>query len=182
MTPPIDLSELTDPTLTFELALTRWDNTTSITPNSQPDDKFMVIISTDGGATWNANNAIVWSNDGNGDFVYDQIPTAGQEISISLADYANQTVRIAFYGESTVTNGDNDLHIDNVTVDAAVTCAKPTDFVVTEVASNSVTLSWTENGTATVWNIGLRAGYVRQQTATTTPPPTNRSAPTSPMP
>ena len=168
VTPPIDLSELTDPTLTFELALTRWDNTTSITPNSQPDDKFMVIISTDGGATWNANNAIVWSNDGNGDFVYDQIPTAGQEISISLADYANQTVRIAFYGESTVTNGDNDLHIDNVTVDAAVTCAKPTDFVVTEVASNSVTLSWTENGTATVWNIEYGpAGYQQGSSAAT---------------
>ena len=168
VTPPIDLSGLTDPTLTFELALTRWGNTASITPNSQPDDKFMVIISTDGGATWSANNAIVWSNDGNGDFVYDQIPVTGQEISISLADYANQTVRIAFYGESTVTNGDNDLHIDNVTVDAAVTCAKPTDFVVTAVTSNSVTLSWTENGTATAWNIEYGpAGYQQGSSAAT---------------
>ena len=168
VTPPIDLDGLINPTLTFELALTLWNNAGIITPNNQPDDKFMVIISTDDGATWSAANATVWSNDGNGDFVYDQISNTGQEISISLADYVNQTVRIAFYGESTVTNGDNDLHIDNVMINEATSCAKPSNLAVTNVASNSVTLSWTENGTATAWNIEYGpAGYQQGSSAAT---------------
>ena len=175
VTPPIDLSGLANPALIFEIALTAWNNAGAITPNSQPDDKFMVIISTDDGASWSAANATVWSNDGNGDYVYDQIPTAGQEITISLNNYVNQTVRIAFYGESTVTNGDNDLHIDNVMVYDANSCTKPTDLTVNNVASNSVTLSWTENGTATAWNIEYGpAGYQQgSSTATMVPADTN---------
>ena len=169
VTPPIDLEGLSNPTLTFELALTIWNNTWTITPNNQPDDKFMVIISTDDGATWSATNATVWSNDGNGDYVYDQISITGEEITISLDDYAGQTVRIAFYGESTVTNGDNDLHIDNVMVYDANSCTKPADLTVNNVASNSVTLSWTENGTATAWNIEYGpTGYQQGSSAATT--------------
>ena len=167
VTPPIDLSGLFNATLSFELALTAWNNTGAITPNNQPDDKFMVIISTDDGATWSAANATVWSNDGNGDYVYDQIPPTGQEVIISLADYVNQTVRIAFYGESTVTNGDNDLHIDNVMVNAATSCANPSNLT-TAVTGNSVTLSWTENGTATAWNIEYGpTGYQQGSSAAT---------------
>jgi hypothetical protein len=36
-----------------------------------------------------------------------------------LSQYAGQTIRIAFYGESTASGGDNDLHIANVVVDNA---------------------------------------------------------------
>ena len=169
VTPAIDLSTLTTPMLTFDLALTAWNSAAAISnPNGQPDDKFMVIVSTDDGATWSAADATVWSNDSTGDFVYNQIPAAGQEISISLADYANQTVRIAFYGESTVENGDNDLHIDNVTVSNANFCAKPTNLAVTAVTGNSVTLDWVENGTATSWNIEYGpAGYQQGSSAAT---------------
>ncbi len=168
VTPPINLDGLSNPALIFEIALTAWNNAGAITPNSQPDDKFMVIISTDDGASWSAANATVWSNDGNGDYVYDQIPTTGQEITISLNNYVNQTVRIAFYGESTVTNGDNDLHIDNVMVYDANSCTKPTDLTVNNVASNSVTLSWTENSTATAWNIEYGpTGYQQGSSAAT---------------
>ena len=168
VTPPIDLDGLANPTLTFDLALTAWNNAGAITPNNQPDDKFMVIISTDDGATWSATNATVWSNDGTGDYIYDQISTVRQEISISLDDYVNQTVRIAFYGESTVTNGDNDLHIDNVMIYDANSCTKPTGLTVTNVTSNSVTLSWTENGTATAWNIEYGpTGYQQGSSAAT---------------
>ena len=36
---------------------------------------------------------------------------------IDLSMYADNIVRIAFYGESTVSlNGDNDLHIDNIRI------------------------------------------------------------------
>ena len=169
VTPAIDLSGLTNPALTFDMALTAWNCADPIeSPNGQPDDKFMVIISTDDGATWDVANATVWSNDTLGDYVYNQIPTAGQEFAVSLADYAGQTVKIAFYAESTVENGDNDLHIDNVMVDEATSCKKPTNLSVVNVTGNSVTLSWTENGTATAWNIEYGpTGYQQGSTVAT---------------
>ena len=155
VTPPIDLSTLANPTLTFDLALTKYNTTNPIdNPNAQDDDKFMVIVSTDYGATWNAANATVWNNDNTGDHVFNQISATGEEITIPLTSYAGQTVMIAFYGESTVTNnGDNDLHIDNVMVNNATSCMKPNNLTVTTVTDNSVTLTWTESGTATAWNI-----------------------------
>lgn len=154
VSPAIDLSALTNPVLTFDLAITLYNSGDAINPHSQMDDKFMVVVSTDNGATWSAANATVWSNDGSGDYEFNQIPAAGQEVTISLAAYANQTVRIAFYGESTVSgNGDNDLHIDNVMVIQGSSCAKPSQLMVTNVDSNAVTLGWTEMGEATSWNI-----------------------------
>ena len=162
VTPPIDLSELTNPVLMFNLALTAYNTSSAIPdPTAQADDKFMVIVSTDHGATWSATNATVWSNDGNGNYSFNQISPSGEDITIPLTAYANQTVMIAFYGESTVSgNGDNDLHIDNVVVDNASNCAKPTNLSVASVMADAVTLSWTENGTATNWDIEYGpAGY-----------------------
>jgi hypothetical protein len=155
VTPPIDLGTMESPTLSFNLALTKYYTAAPIlNPNAQADDKFMVIISTDSGATWNAANATVWSNDNNGDYVYNQIATTGEDITLSLAAYAGQTVTIAFYGESTIdANGDNDLHIDNVMVYNGTNCAKPTNLSVSGVTSSSITLAWTENGDAESWYI-----------------------------
>ena len=154
VTPPIDLNTLATPILTFDLALTAWNNASSISdPNGQPDDKFMVFVSTDYGATWSADNATVWSNDGNGDYVFNQIPAAGQEVTIPLSDYVGETVMIAFYGESTVSNGDNDLHIDNVVVSNATSCMKPANLTLLSVTASEVTLNWDESGSATAWNI-----------------------------
>ena len=155
VTPAIDLSGLTDPVLVFDLALTDFDNASPIEDTTaQGDDKFMVIVSTDYGATWSAANATVWSNDSTGDYVFNQIPATGQEVTIPLSDYLNETVMIAFYVESTVAgNGDNDLHIDNVAVAFATNCIKPTGLALQDLTDNSVTLSWTENGSASAWRI-----------------------------
>jgi len=155
VTPAINLNGLTNPVLIFDLALTSFNSNAPISASTtQADDKFMVIVSTDYGATWSAANATVWSNDSTGDYVFNQIPATGQNVSIPLTAFAGETVMIAFYGESTVNgNGDNDIHIDNVMVSYATTCATPTDLAIANVTDNSVTLSWTENGSATEWNI-----------------------------
>ena len=168
VSPAIDLSTLTNPTLTFDLALTSYNTANPISdPSGQPDDKFMVIVSTDFGATWSYDNATVWDNT-TGDFVFNQIPATGDEISISLSEYAGQTVMIAFYCESTLSNGDNDIHIDNVLVANASNCPKPSNLAVNNVTSNSVTLSWTENGTSTAWNIEYGpSGFVQGSAAGT---------------
>ena len=153
VSPAIDLTSLTNPALTFDLALTDYNNSDPIESfTAQADDRFLVIISTDDGATWTADNATEWNNSGTGDYVYNQISTTGEEIMIPLAQYAGQTIRIAFYGESTVTsNGDNDLHIDNVAVAEIPSCITPTQLVVSNVTAFSADIAWLENGDATSW-------------------------------
>ena len=152
VSPAVDLDGLADPNLSFHLALTDNNNSSPIENlNGQADDKFMVIISTDDGASWSASNATVWSNDGNGDYSFNQISSIGEVVNIPLTNYAGETVRIAFYGESSVSNGNNDLHIDNVTFDEAPACAIPSQLTVSNVTDTSADISWTENGGSTSW-------------------------------
>ena len=151
VTPNIDLSNLANPALSFDLALTEYASTNPITPGDQADDKFIVAVSTDGGLTWNAANAIVWDNTGNGDYSYDNISSTGQTIYIPLTQYANQTIKIAFYGESTIDGGDNNLHIDNVSVDEMPTCMPPANLSISEITDNSATVTWVSQGEETSW-------------------------------
>jgi hypothetical protein len=147
ISPDIDLSNLSSPALQFNLALTDWNYATPIEdPNNVQDDKFMVIISTDHGATWSEANATIWSSDSNAQYVFNQIPNYGQEIQIPLDEYAGQNIRIAFYVESTVSGGDNDLHIDNVVVGEAITCFAPYAIAVSNVTDATATVSWNGNG------------------------------------
>jgi hypothetical protein len=139
VSPAIDLSQLSSPALTFDLALTDYASADPIEDTTaQADDKFMVIISTDYGATWTTANATVWNNSGDGDYVYNAISHTGDSITIPLSQYAGQTIRIAFYGESTQSGGDNDLHIANVAVINAGSGPGP---VITDptVATNAAT-------------------------------------------
>ena len=159
VTPEIDLSSLTNPALSFDLALTRYSSADPIlNPAAQADDKFMVIVSTDNGATWSASNATIWSDSASvGDYPYSLIRATGQGVTISLAAYANQTVRIAFYGESTASGGDNDLHIDNVLVHEAPSCAKPSGVSVDSISHNSAVISWNGNAGVSTWLIEYKA-------------------------
>ncbi len=45
------------------------------------------------------------------------------------------------------------LYIDDIIIDIAPTCLKPTSLYTLEATSSSATLGWTESGTATQWNI-----------------------------
>jgi len=151
VSPAIDLSQLSNPTLTFDLALTDYASADPIEDTTaQADDKFMVIISTDFGATWTAANATVWNNTGDGNYVYNAISHTGDSITISLSQYAGQTIRIAFYGESTASGGDNDLHIANVVVDNVGSGPVITDpTVATNAASALGQTTATLNATIT---------------------------------
>ncbi len=115
VTPTIQLGDGSiDYQLKFNLALTTVNSTTP--PDlTGTDDKFAVVISTDNGATWSSANTLsLWDNAGSAN-VYNNISFDGQIITISLAAYSGN-VKIGFYGESTVSNADNDLFVDNVEV------------------------------------------------------------------
>jgi len=90
-----------------------------------------------------------------------------------LAQYAGQTIRIGFYGESTVAGGDNDLHIDNVHVGEQAACATPTQFTVSNVTATTANLSWQAND-ATNWvveydTVGFTLGNGIQMNVSGTP-------------
>ncbi|HPS61376.1 MAG TPA: choice-of-anchor J domain-containing protein [Candidatus Cloacimonas sp.] len=100
--------------LKFDLALTTYSGiATSPTPGAQADDKFIVLIS-DSPMMTNPTVLGEWNNTGSS-YVYDNISPSGENHIISLNTYSG-TKYLAFYGESTVAGGDNNVYVDNVTV------------------------------------------------------------------
>ncbi len=106
-TPTFNLDAKSDYQLTFDLALTPWNGATVGTFGE--DDIFAVVISTDNGETWTSANALL---------TYDDSHTfsLNEKVTISLYDYSGE-VKFGFYGESTASNEDNDLFIDNITIE-----------------------------------------------------------------
>ena len=140
ITPEIDLSTAVSPLLSFDAAFTKW-NAATPAEGDITDDKFLVIVSTDGGQTWDSTNAFPIS-------LTSLIGTSYLTQYVDLSAFVGDTVRVAFYAESTVTGGDNDLHIDNISIDELVgdLCLPVTGLDVDDVTTDGATLIW--NGTA----------------------------------
>jgi hypothetical protein len=62
----------------------------------------------------------------------------------------------------------DDIAIDDVTIDEMPTCIDPSTIAVANLLETSADLSWTENGTATAWNVEL-VDVTAGGTATGTP-------------
>jgi hypothetical protein len=121
--------------LSFDLALTAYSGTLAAPQTTGTDDRFIVLVSTDEKATWTILRE--WNNSGS-DYVYNDITCSatGESVTIDLSSYMGQTVYIAFYGESTVNNADNNLHIDNVTCGTPVPAGAWQDAVVEGTTAN----------------------------------------------
>lgn len=102
--------------LTFDVALTNQGEVTSPSVFDNADDKFVVVVSEDGGVTWKRGNATLWANDGTGKYVYNDIPCTGRRYEVDLSKYAGKTVKIGFAAESTMPNLSHELRMDNVAV------------------------------------------------------------------
>jgi len=113
ISPPVILTEDTEHELSFDIAFTSWSG---IEPDlSGIDDRFIVAISTDNGITWLPEDIIaIWDNISS-ELVYNDISTTGERVTISLAGYSG-SIRIGLYGESTIDNADNYIHIDNLSI------------------------------------------------------------------
>ena len=156
VSPAVELEENVQ--LTFDLALTKYSGTLSpVTPGEQEDDKFYVLYSLDNGATWDILK--YWDNNSS-DEQYDLINCSadGQAVKIDLSEYAGQSMTFAFYGESSVAGGDNNIHISNVRVDYIPTCAKPVGLAVSNISDTSATFNWDEaEDGAAGWQFALIA-------------------------
>ena len=158
ITPAIPIPEMEegDPgfQMYFSLALTKYSGTlVEVDKTQQQDDRFIVLVSNDNGANWTILRE--WNNTGS-EYVYNDIAVAGEEVDpIDLSAYAGQTILLAFYGESTQTGGDNNIHVDDVIVDEIPTCLKPTGLHAVDGAATSSTLpvAWTANSGETAWRL-----------------------------
>ncbi len=146
ITPAIDLSNVTSAQLSFDVALTDYSNAALPDDNGDTNTSqaFMVIISTDGGNTWDSTNATIWQNVG-GDFTYASLASLTyQNKVIDLSQYAGDTIKIAFYTQAIWSGGDNDLHIDNIAVtEIADTTAPVLDSFVVVLGVNDTTMGTT---------------------------------------
>ena len=126
----------------FDLSISSTDYSNHEIQTNGTDDRFVVLITADDGRIW--NNLREWNNTGS-EFVYNNIsPYTFHQESIDLSGYVGQTVRIAFYGESTESNASNCLHLDNVTFGTSMAASEPqTQTGITgnqETAANSVVI------------------------------------------
>ena len=150
VTPEIGLSE--DATLTFDYMLTDYNNADApdTTASGFGDDRFVVLATTDGEhwtplAKWGSDTA-------RDDYALSAVTNSVAQASISLAAFTGQNVRLAFYGESTVSGTDNDFRIDNLLVAAAVQdTTTPIDTTVVNPPDSGVftmdsLLYWIGNG------------------------------------
>jgi len=154
ITPSIDLGAgATDYQLEFDLALTYY-NTTATPDLTGTDDIFAVVISTDDGSTWTSANTLQQWDNGGSSFVYNDISNTGERVIIDLTGYTG-VVKFGFYAESTVSNADNDLFVDNVAVIEIPSCPQPTSLTATSIAATQADLGWTESGSGTTWDIEL---------------------------
>ncbi|MFA5509318.1 MAG: choice-of-anchor J domain-containing protein [Candidatus Cloacimonadaceae bacterium] len=114
ITRPVNIPATGDYQLKFDLALMKWNAATPVTAGGQPDDKFMILMADDALMTTNLTVLKQWDNDESPN-VFDDIANTGETVIVPLTGVSGIKY-FAFYAESSVSNGDNDLMIDNVTV------------------------------------------------------------------
>ena len=78
-------------------------------------------------------------------------PTQWTEYIYNLSQYAGQEVYIAFRA---VTDGSQErLYLDDVYLEAIPNCPKPSQMAATIISETEAIISWTENGSATQWEV-----------------------------
>lgn len=145
--------------LDFDIARTAYGSSSIGNLHQSPNARFVVLISTDNGLTWNNTGILLdWNNSTGTPFTTINNTLQTQSIplydSVAMAPYTG-VVRFAFYAYENDPNYiyDNDLHIDNFQVIPYNSCLKPTNLIATNITLNSIDLGWTANGSATQWQI-----------------------------
>ena len=146
ITPSINLG---DGTATYQLAFdvaVRAFSADAV-PQPAPDDRFAVLVSTDNGVSWNTANAIIFA-DGDADTLHNfsDLTNSFTRVTFKLVDEEEAplsgAVKFAFYGESTINNGDNNLYIDNLEVSEWSACQAPYNVEVSNITDSSANVSF----------------------------------------
>ena len=110
------------------------------------DDTVELYITNDGGANWTSLLTFDSSS---------VVPAGGEHYVVNLAAYSGQTVQFGILGSEGAVDDpeDNDVSVDNFWVRAVPTCPEPSGLTANNLSLTSTEIGWTENGTATTWNI-----------------------------
>ena len=146
ISPTIDLGDgSTQYDLKFTLAFTKYNNT--VAPVGCEGQKFMVLISQNGGSTWDSIDALTWEAPYEGQTTQDlsQVSTSGQIVKANLTELGyTGNVMIGFYGEQRqiVTGQDNDLHIDDVKIEEHTECADMLSMTAEANSPTTIMVNW----------------------------------------
>jgi hypothetical protein len=143
ISPRFDLSSGGPYQLVIEAGITDYANTSP--ENMGSDDTVQVVISVDSGLTWTP--IYTWD-------VNNQPSNTGSQHIINLSTYTTNNNIIAIWGKDGPTNDveDYDFFINSFEIRTTPLCPEPTSLVST-INPGSIDLDWTENGTATQWQI-----------------------------
>ncbi len=134
ITPPMDLSGLSTAQLIFNY-------------KNPGGGDFSVLLSTDGGLSYphtlftNLTAQPNWT-----------------ELTADISTYVGSTITIAFQGTSNKANYARAyIDLDEITIEQIPTCTAPTALTASNLTIHSADLGWTENGSATTWQIEYKA-------------------------
>lgn len=156
ISPSIYLGDGSSPSqLEFDLFFTGYSNDLPASTNAI-DDRFAVVVSTDNGLSWSQSNAIIWSNEVGAEKVLNNITNIPSHIVLPLINPQTDlpytgNIKIEFYGESTILNGDNDIHIDNFEVRPYTLCTRPANIMASNITTTEATISFIEGDEAVSW-------------------------------
>lgn len=148
ISPIFDLSASEGYQVEFDFAITEYANTNPT--NLGSDDEVVFLISTDAGGSWTALQT--WTS-------ADNVSPAGEKKIYDLTAYNGMNVMFAFWAtDGTVDDEeDNDIFVDNFYVRTPPTCIEIAELTVYDISAFSAFVNWTENGSATAWDIEFGA-------------------------
>ena len=163
ISPTIDLGDgSTQYDLKFTLAFTKYNNT--VAPVGCEGQKFMVLISQNGGSTWDSIDALTWEAPYEGQTTQDlsQVSTSGQIVKANLTELGyTGNVMIGFYGEQRqiVTGQDNDLHIDDVKIEEHTDCADMLSMTAEANSPTTIMVNWAvDPNVESAWTVAYTEG------------------------
>ena len=163
ISPSIDLGDgSTQYDLKFSLAFTKFYDI--VTPETCTNQKFMVLISQNGGSTWDSIDALTWEAPYEGQTTQDlsQVSPSGQIIKVNLTELGyTGNVMIGFYGEQRemVANQDNDLHIGNVKIEEHTECADMLSMTAEANSPTTIMVNWAvDPNVESAWTLAYTEG------------------------
>lgn len=157
VTPEINLTENAE--MTFDYMLTKYDNANAPeTGVGLEDDRFIILATVDSGTTW-VPVAKWGSNTERDNYSLSSVTNTVSHATVSLSAFTGQVVRLAFYGESTVSGTDNDFRIDNLSVHAAASTPDTTPVTPLVLCNTIHTLPYTETFSGYTTDESIRVYY-----------------------
>jgi hypothetical protein len=164
-TEPIDIS--VDARVRFD-----WSHLYSAT---YPLDSLSVDVKVLPGGTWTSiwgkGGSDLESNDGAGNTTPGSMVT--ETILLDPATYTGQDVQVRFVATS---GYGPDLFVDNLIIEPVPACVDPSGLTASNITTVSADLGWTENGTATSWEVEYDSTGFVQGTGNTVVTGTNPHA------